>query len=248
VERVAVGAIRLAVHAQGPQHGRPVLLLHGQPRFAWGETQGELARRGYRAVGADLRGHGQSDWAADGDYSPATIAQDVLRLVEWTGSRPALVGAFLGGIAALLAAGGSDSPICSALVLVDVTPCVNLEGARRVISFMRSHLDGFGEVVEAAEAVASYLPHRPRPAAAGGLAKNLRQAPNGRLRWHSDPALVDRDAERRMMAPERLLAAAARVTVPTLLVRGALSDRVTTDTAAEFQAVFPGAEFVTVLP
>src|SRR6266700_82250 len=102
------------------------------------ETQRELAGRGYRAIAADLRGHGDSDWAPDRDYSPAAIAHDVLRLIAWTGRKPALVG---------------------------VTPRVNIEGARRVFSFMRSHPDGFEDLEEAADAVAAYLPHRPRPRA-----------------------------------------------------------------------------------
>ena len=246
--RVDAGEVTLAVHVEGPEAGRPVLLLHGggQTRFAWSETQRELAGRGYRAIAADLRGHGDSDWAPDRDYSPGAIARDVLRLVEWTGGRPALVGASLGGVASLLAAGESSVPVCSALVLVDVTPRVGIEGARRVVSFMRSHLGGFGDLEEAADAVAANLPHRPRPQAAAGLAKNLRAGADGRLRWHWDPALVAVDIEDRMLPAERLLAAAARLTVPTLLVRGARSDVVTPDTAAEFRSALPAAEFATV--
>lgn len=247
VLRVETGDVRLAAHAEGPPGGKPVLLLHGggQTRFAWGGTQHELAARGFRAIAVDLRGHGESDWAADHDYSPGAIAGDVRRLVEWTGESPAIVGASLGGLAALLAVGETDASICSALVLVDVTPRVSLAGAQRVMAFMRSHPDGFDDLEQAADAVASYLPHRPRPSESTGLARNLRPAANGRLRWHWDPALVEPDPED-VVDTGRLLAAAARVRVPTLLVRGALSDVVTVDTAAEFGAMVPRAEFVTV--
>jgi pimeloyl-ACP methyl ester carboxylesterase len=247
VMRVDAGSVRLAVHEEGPAGGRPVLLLHGggQTRFAWGGTQGELASRRYRAIAVDLRGHGESDWAPDRDYSPGTIAKDVLRLVEWTGGRPALVGASLGGLAALLAVGESETAICSALVLVDVTPRVHRPGAERVMAFMRSQPDGFEDLEQAADAVASYLPQRPRPPDTAGLARNLRPAPNGRLRWHWDPALVGFDP-REVVDTDRLLAAATRVTVPALLVRGALSDVVTVDTAAELRAAIPQAELVTV--
>lgn len=245
--RVDVGAVRLAVHEEGPVGGRPVLLLHGggQTRFAWGGTQRELARRGHRAIAVDLRGHGESDWAPDQDYSPHTMAGDLLPLIEWTRGRPALVGASLGGLAALLAVGESQAAICSALVLVDVTPRVHLPGAHRVMAFMRSHPEGFEDLDQAADAVAAYLPHRPRPLETAGLARNLRPGANGRLRWHWDPALVEHEPEE-VVDTERLLAAAARITVPALLVRGALSDVVTVDTAAEFRSVIPDAEFVTV--
>ncbi len=206
----------------------------------------ELARRGYRAVAVDLRGHGDSDWAVDGDYSPVAIAEDVKSLVEWIGGRAALVGASLGGLAALLATAESPAPICSALVLVDVTPRLDLKGARRVLAFMRSHPEGFATLEEAAATVTSYLPYRPRPRNTDGLAKNLRLGQNGRYLWHWDPALVNRRDERHLMPTERLLAAAARITVPTLLIRGALSDVVTEETAGEFLGIVPGAEFVTV--
>jgi pimeloyl-ACP methyl ester carboxylesterase len=248
MELVDVGGLRLAVEGEGPVTGSPVLLLHGggQTRFAWGGTQRELGRRGYRAIAVDLRGHGDSDWAKDGDYSPGRIAGDILRLIEWTGGRPALVGASLGGLSALIAAGENPDATCSALVLVDVTPRVNLPGARRVLSFMRSKPEGFESLEEAADAVAAYLPHRPRPGVTTGLERNLRRNEGGRLRWHWDPALVDFPDPDRPIPTDRLLSAAAQVRVPTLLVRGALSDVVTDATASELQAVIPHAEYVTV--
>jgi pimeloyl-ACP methyl ester carboxylesterase len=195
-------------------------------------------------LAVDLRGHGDSDWAPDGDYTPPTIAADVRAVLEWFGGRPAIVGASLGGQAALLALGEAEQSLASALILVDVTPRVDLEGARRVLSFMRSRPDGFESLEEAADAVAAYLPHRPRPTDNAGLANNLRRA-GGRYRWHWDPLLVEQN-ERSMMPTERLLKAARRVRVPTLLVRGGLSDVVTPDTAGEFVHIVPEAELITV--
>jgi pimeloyl-ACP methyl ester carboxylesterase len=248
MDMVDVGGLRLAVHDEGPADGPPVLLLHGggQTRFAWGGTQHELGGRGYRAIAVDLRGHGESDWAPDGDYSPGRIAGDLLRLMEWAGGRPALVGASLGGLSALVAVGENPDAACSALVLVDVTPRVNLPGARRVLAFMRSHPDGFDSFEEAADAVAAYLPHRPRPGVTTGLRRNLRSDATGRLQWHWDPALVEFPDPDSPIPTDRLLAAARRVRVATLLVRGALSDVVTEATAGELQEVLPHVEYVTV--
>jgi pimeloyl-ACP methyl ester carboxylesterase len=240
--------IRLAAEVGGPRDGHPVLLLHGggQTRHAWGGARKKLARRGYRAIAVDLRGHGESDWVEDADYTPAAIADDVRSLVAWAGGTAALVGASLGGQAALLAAGETTTPLCSALVLVDVTPRVDIDGANRVLSFMRSHPGGFNTIEEAADAVAAYLPHRPRPQSSEGLAKNLRRDATGRYVWHWDPELVAQRPRSMLMPTERLLAAASRIAVPTLLVRGALSDVVTERTASEFVALVPNAEFVTV--
>lgn len=46
-----------------------VLLLHGggQTRHSWQRTGARLAENGWHALAVDARGHGDSDWAADGD-------------------------------------------------------------------------------------------------------------------------------------------------------------------------------------
>jgi pimeloyl-ACP methyl ester carboxylesterase len=239
--------LKLAADLSGPSDGQPVLLLHGggQTRHAWGGTRAALGKLGYRAVALDLRGHGDSDWAPDGDYNPAAIAKDVLSVMARFGGLPAVVGASLGGQSALLAIGESRQEVASALVLVDVTPRSDPEGSRRILSFMRANPNGFASLDEAADAVASYLPHRKRPSDTTGLQRNLR-AENGRYRWHWDPRLVDNRDERLMIPTERMLAAAGRLTIPTLLIRGSLSDVVTPETAEEFMVAAPSAEFVTL--
>ena len=77
---------------------------------------------------------------------------------------------------------------------------------------MRAHAkEGFATVEDAAQAVAEYLPHRPRPKSTEGLKKNLRLSPDGRWRWHWDPRFMDgresfdpdRDAVEKSMARRR---------------------------------------------
>ena len=80
----------------------------------------------------------------------------------------------------------------SALVLVDITPRVDLDGVAKIQGFMRAHArEGFASIAEAADAVAAYLPHRPRPRSHEGLKKNLRLHPDGRWRWHWDPRFLE---------------------------------------------------------
>ena len=164
---------RLAADAFGDA-GRSVLLLHGggQTRHAWRRTAVELARTGWLAYAVDQRGHGDSEWVKDGAYGFQDFAADVAavaaELARRHGAPPVAIGASLGGIASLLAAGDAQAagrpPIFAALVLVDITPRVDLTGVAKVQGFMRTHArDGFASVEEAADAVAAYLPHRPRP-------------------------------------------------------------------------------------
>ena len=159
-----------------------------------------------------------------------------------------LVGASLGGLASLIALGEPPPTDATALVLVDVVPRMEEEGVDRIRDFMTSAPDGFANLEEAADAVASYLHHRPRPGDLSGLQKNLRRRPDGRWRWHWDPSFIRGDPDRAndFADHERLEAAARAITIPTLLVRGGVSDVVSIDGAQELQALMPHARLVDV--
>jgi pimeloyl-ACP methyl ester carboxylesterase len=240
--------------------GPPVLLLHGggQTRHAWRKAGDLIARMGRVAYAVDQRGHGDSEWVADGRYEFADFAADARvladTLAQRSGVRPVAVGASLGGIAALLAEGGPQRPqsgtVFSALILVDITPRVDLAGVEKVQAFMRAHAkEGFASIAEAGDAVAAYLPHRPRPRSHEGLKKNLRLHPDGRWRWHWDPRFLDgkrRTGSGTDQVEQTLVEAARRITLPTLLVRGASSELVQEEHARDFLELVPQATYVDV--
>jgi pimeloyl-ACP methyl ester carboxylesterase len=206
-----------------------------------------------RAISVDLRGHGDSDWPADADYGIDAFSGDLASLIPQIGAPPALVGASLGGISALVAVGESRTRVATALVLVDVAPRIEASGAERIGAFMREHLeDGFASLEEASAAVAAYNPLRPRPPDPKGLEKNLRRRPDGRWVWHWDPRFMQRPAggadETRvsLMRSERLEAAARAIEIPTLLVRGRMSDLLSEEGARQFRRLVPHAEYVDV--
>ena len=241
------------------ERGPAVLLLHGggQTRHAWRKTAEQLGAGGWTAYALDQRGHGDSDWVADGAYAFADFAADARAVAEAlasrSGERPALVGASLGGIASLLAEGEAEQSgrgsLFSVLVLVDVTPRVDAAGIDKIQGFMRAHGEGFGSIAEAAEAVAAYLPHRPRPRSQHGLKKNLRLYPDGRWRWHWDPRFLDGPrgvSSNRQGLEEALAAAARRIAIPALLVRGGASEVVQEVHAREFLELVPHADYVDV--
>lgn len=248
------GALVASLRGKGP---RDVLLLHGggQTRHAWDGTARALAAAGWRALALDQRGHGDSDWSEAGAYEPGDFAADaslVARaMAAESGGAPVAVGASLGGIAALLALGRSGgAPVFSALVLVDVVPRMDPAGVGHVVGFMRAHAgEGFATVEEAADAIAAYLPHRPRPRSLAGLAKNLRRREDGRLRWHWDPRFIEgpADIHRNWPAIEaELTQTAARMPAPALLVRGGASELVSEAAARDFQALSPKIDHVDI--
>ena len=236
-----------------PGEGPTVVLAHGggQTRHSWGGTAAVLAAHGHRVVSMDLRGHGDSAWDPNGDYSMTAYRGDAIAVAEWVGTPVAWVGASLGGMTGLHAVDAAPDRF-SALVLVDITPRPAAAGVSRILEFMgKDAADGFATLDEAADAIATYQPHRPRPTDLSGLRKNLRLGTDGRWRWHWDPAFINmrtggtsehaRDAHH-----DELAAIARRLTLPVLLVRGKLSDLVTEAEVDEFRQMVPHAGYVDV--
>ncbi|WP_102143211.1 alpha/beta fold hydrolase [Mycobacterium hubeiense] len=244
--------VTLAADAFGDPADSPVVLLHGggQTRHSWKATAADLGGQGWYALTVDLRGHGDSGWSADGRYDLERFAADVVCITEFLGRPPVLVGASLGGNASLEALGGRPD-LALGLVLVDVSPFLQPSGTNRIRNFMVSHAEeGFGSLEEVADAVAAYLPHRPRPRNLDGLKKNLRLR-DGRWYWHWDPAFMasptDQAVQRnQLIDPARLGAAASSLRLPTLLVRGGESDVLSVDDSIRFLDLVPHAEFATV--
>lgn len=239
--------VRLAADVGGPPDGTPIILLHGggQTRYSWGTAAAALLARGHYVISLDLRGHGASGWSADAEYSLDSFVFDLCALLQ-AQSRPAVVvGASLGGVIGLLAI-GEQRQQAAALVLVDIAPNMDRQGAANITGFMSAYPDGFATVEEAAAAVAAYLPHRPRPRDPSGLRKNLRVGENGRYYWHWDPKLARATPARMAEMQTRMTRAVQHVDIPTLLVRGEHSELVTEEAVAAFRALLPAAEYVDV--
>ncbi|MDG4862975.1 alpha/beta hydrolase [Streptomyces sp. T-3] len=246
---VGHGGILLTADVWGDDASPPLVLLHagGQTRRAWDRTGPRLAGLGWRVIAPDLRGHGTSEWSADGDYGLDLFAEDVRALVSELGAPPMLVGASLGGLSSLLAAGEAPRAAIRALVLVDVAHRPDPRGVRRVTEFMRRRPEGSATVEETAAAISAHLPHRARPNDLEGIRNSLRRHGDG-WAWHWDPRMLD-SFEGRMDPPgmaERLLDAARHTGVPILLVRGGISDMVREDIAEEFCDRVPNARYVDV--
>jgi pimeloyl-ACP methyl ester carboxylesterase len=242
---VGAKGIELVGDVAGDPSASTVIFLHGggQTRHSWHGAMNELVGRGYHEINLDARGHGDSQWSPDGEYSIEVLAEDLARVIDTQSSKPALVGASMGGATSLYLAGTSVEPIASALVLVDIVPQLNMEGAEKIGAFMRGNPDGFANLEEAADAVSAYNPHRSRPKDNSGLMKNLRLGEDGRLHWHWDPRMVQ--SQSRAEPPvfkEMLNKAADHVKIPTLLVRGSKSNIVTDEGVADLKSHLPQLE------
>ena len=239
--------IRLIGAVEGGDDAPLVMLLHGggQTRHAWSGTVGRLVADGFAVGTYDARGHGDSSWSADRDYSLPAHARDLTAVLRAIGRPGALVGASMGGISGLLAV-PMIPDLARALVLVDIVPRFAAGGVERVRAFMQAHPEGFETLAEAAAAVRAYNPNRAPSKNPDGLMRSLRQGIDRRLRWHWDPAVVgDPPGEELIrMLSEKL--AALPASLPLMLVSGAQSDVVDDEAVEAFRRQAPQAEVVAV--
>ena len=248
--RLVLDGIELAAdeYAAGTDPKGTALLLHGggQTRHSWKGAAAAIAANGWHTLSLDARGHGDSGWAPDGDYSMQALVDDLTQVAREY-RRPVLIGASMGGLTSLVAV-GEGAVTARGLVLVDVAPRIEKSGADRIGAFMRANPEGFESLQAVADAVAAYNPHRARPPRPEGLRKNVRLREDGRWHWHWDPAFIQPvdDEPGRLVDPERLREAAQAVRVPTLLVRGVQSDVLSEKGASEFLQLVPEARFVDV--
>lgn len=226
--------------------GHPtILMLHGggQNRFSWKNTGQILADLGYRVVAVDTRGHGDSDRAPEADYALESLTADVVAVIDQIGTPVVVIGASMGGLTGIMAADAAGPDKVTKLILVDVVPRFEKSGSTRIRDFMFSHVHGFESLEEAAAAVAEYLPHRAKPQSPEGLKKNLRLR-DGRWHWHWDPAFLTKPRDDPFERVDKMEAAAMRLQIPILLIRGRLSDVVSTAGVNDFLQKVPHAEFV----
>jgi pimeloyl-ACP methyl ester carboxylesterase len=229
--------------------GRPtVLMLHGggQNRHSWKNTGQILADAGFHVIALDSRGHGDSDRSPTANYTVETLCSDILQVLYQIGRPVALVGASMGGLTGILAAHEAGPELVSKLILVDVVPRFEKDGSARIRDFMFGNVDGFASLEDAADAVAAYLPHRPKPRSPEGLKKNLRLR-DGRWYWHWDPAFLTKPEDDPFVRMDMLEQAAINLEVPILLIRGKLSDVVSAEGVQDFLMKVPHAEFVELL-
>jgi pimeloyl-ACP methyl ester carboxylesterase len=210
----------------GAASGPALILLHGYAESAasWRETCARLARR--RVIALDLRGHGHSGRPADGAYTLEATARDVAAACTRLAlDAYVLAGHSTGGMTALAHA-STRPPGLVGLALLDVDPFRFKDGLERLLPFRGRRTPG-----TRADFVRDWLAAHP-----GGDARRAwrdlsplqRRTRAGRWTWRLDPRLRPREPvfPARPRTRAQVDALLGRVTVPTLLLRGARSTAV----------------------
>jgi pimeloyl-ACP methyl ester carboxylesterase len=218
----------------------PVLLLHrgNQSCHSWDLVSLHLSDR-YHVYALDQRGHGDTEWSRELDYSIEAMAADALAFIADQGlGRPIVFGHSMGGRVTLQAV-LTDPTVARALVLVDVGPELSAKGTKVIGDFIAHNVE-FDDLEVFLDNVVRYDKFRSREHIARTVKYNLLV--------RSDGKYVSKVDHRRLPGGmrEMTLASVATIGCPVLVVRGAESDVLPPDAADRFVAALGDGRLVTV--
>ena len=246
-ETVQIGKLRFRYLDWGTDDLKPILFLHGGALTAHTWDLCCLALRDeFRCLALDQRGHGDSDWDPDADYSIGAQREDIRGFADGLGlDRFVLVGQSMGAINGLAFAVTYPERL-SALVMIDAGPEVRRPGSRRI----RDFVNGGAEPESLDEIIARALAFNPRrdpTILRRSLMHNLRPQADGSWSWKYDRRRFQRlDRDLHLSERRKLVDDLAKVTCPALVVRGADSDVFHEEDAARLAAGFPDGRHIII--
>jgi pimeloyl-ACP methyl ester carboxylesterase len=239
--------------AEAPITGLPVLCLHGLTRNSrdFSGVAPRIAALGRRVICPDVRGRGRSDWDPKPEnYQAPIYVQDTLGILDQLGvERCVWVGTSMGGLMTMVAAALAPARI-AAVVLNDVGPQLDQRGLDRIAGYV-GRTEPVADLDAAATAIrAINQPAFPMEADHGFwrtfAERTFRKRPDGRFELDYDPAIALPFKAAPAPAPDLWPVFAALGDIPTLVVRGALSDLIAPETIAAMKDRKPDLETVTV--
>jgi pimeloyl-ACP methyl ester carboxylesterase len=223
-----------------------LVLLHGYTGHAhsWDHFAAAMAHD-YRVLALDQRGHGQTQWAPPTAYDTTEMVEDLDAFVRALGLENfALLGLSMGGIVSFAWA-GRRPPSLGRLVIVDIAPEIDVEGLKRIqAGVVRS--DVFDSREEAFARARADNPIPPEAHQRYRVDYSLMRMEDGRFTYRYDRALRDPKNPRKGIPAEEGWRLVANIAVPTLLVRGALSDILTRPVAEKMAAAMRDCRLVEI--
>ncbi len=136
------GGVQLRAEIAGDENDPTVLLIHGagQTRAVWSTIVEGLVQAGRRVVNLDLRGHGESEWPADGRYDLTAYSEDLRAVLSQMSTRPVVVAATVGGWIAVHALSSDAANLAAGLVLVDMPIRSASEAAKQISEKLKQDL------------------------------------------------------------------------------------------------------------
>ena len=226
---------------------RVVVCVHGLTRN--GRDFDALARTlddRFRLLCPDMPGRGESDWLPDAnDYVfPTYLTALTALLAHADVEEVAWLGTSMGGLLGMVMAAQPDTPV-TRLVLNDVGPVIEPAALVRIAGYV-----GLDPVFDSFAALEAHIREVSAPFGAltdaqwADLARSTaRQTADGHWRLKYDPGIAVPFKSANVAAPN-LWAIWDAISCPTLVLRGAESDLLSADTAAQMRARGPRPRLV----
>jgi pimeloyl-ACP methyl ester carboxylesterase len=222
-----------------------VLLLHGASQQAHSWDFVSLALSGqYHVLALDQRGHGDSDWAPQGDYSIEAHQRDIDGFVQACGlSAFVLIGHSMGGRNSYVWASRHPGTL-KGLVIVDTGPETHRRGQDRIRQFreLPDELDSFEDFVQRVQEYTG----RSQEQVLGALKYSIRQRSDGKWTWKYDKIMRTSGRGESGWTPQQLWECVSSIDCPTLVVRGSRSDLFLEETMQRMQEVISDCTTVTI--
>lgn len=224
-----------------------IVLLHGghQSAHSWDLVSLHLAQN-YHVLALDQRGHGDSEWARDWDYSNNTMALDAEAFIRAMGLEKSIVMAHsMGGRNSLLLARNAPD-IMRGLVIVDVGPEVSERGRKVISSFVRENQE-FDDLEHFVQNVRKYDPYRSREHIERTVKYNMIERVDGKYvsKCDSNPRRAGAQAQQSQQ-DNVTLEQAKSFDFPVLIIRGETSNILEPDAAERFRDALPQGQLVEV--
>src|SRR3954453_8225357 len=240
-----LGRMRFHYLDWGNKHLPTIVFLHGGALTAHTWDLVSLALRDeYHCAALDQRGHGDSDWAHDGDYSIGAALADTKGFVDHLGlDRFILVGMSLGAINSLSFAVAHPERL-SHLIIIDAGPEMRRPGSSRIRDFV-TQVQETVTVEAIIEKALEFNPRRDPKVLRRSLMHNLRQQPDGNWVWKYDRRRFQQMGDAHSAERRGLADGFSKVTCPALVVRGAESDVFHDEDAQRLAERLPDGRYVT---
>lgn len=236
-------------HYAGPTNAPlTILCIPGLTRNSrdFEELADHLASR-YRVLCADLRGRGKSQYAPDpSSYNPLVYLKDIRLLLDAAEIEKAvLIGTSLGGMLAMLAAASMRARVCAA-VLNDIGPVVEVSGIERIRGYVGQNA-GFPSWRAAAASIRdknrAAFPRWGEEDWMRMAHKTCAEGEDGRVRTDYDKRIAQPLQQSGSPANTDLWSVfEASRGIPTLAIRGELSDILSQQVFDEMKVRLPGLQ------
>ena len=236
---VVANNIKLHYLEWGEKANPPVLLLHGflSQAYIWSSLALSLSRN-YRVLALNQRGHGQSDWSSQGDYSIDDHFADLVYFLENLDLTDlTMVGHSMGGRNALFYTACRPERI-KKLVLVDARPGNSDQSVRALKQMLEAAEISADEIKNFVLEAYERYPQLPLKSAFERIRPDVHKESTNASH---DPWLVvaSQLAENQV---EDLWPFMENVSCPTLIIRGENSTFVSETDVKEMCRIMPNAE------